>query len=97
MSELGQNLLTWVVFWLASSVFKYYCLPTITLFSNAVGLSYIGDFVLIAINYASELCISYQLYYMLGRIILYLSSLTLLSLRLSRALQSLSELMIVLF
>ena len=54
MSELGQNLLTWVIIWLASSVFKYYCLPSLKLFSNAVGLSYIGDYIIIVINYASE-------------------------------------------
>jgi hypothetical protein len=53
MSELGQNLLTWVIIWLASSVVKYYCLLTLKLFSNAVGLSYIGDYAFIVINYAS--------------------------------------------
>ena len=54
MFELGQNCVTWITLWLASSVLKYYCLPTLKLFSNAVGLSYIGDYVLIAINYTSE-------------------------------------------
>ena len=47
-------MLTWVILWLASSVFRHYCLPSLKLFSNAVGLSYIGDYAFIAINYASE-------------------------------------------
>ena len=54
MFELGQNCVTWITLWLASSVLKYYCLPSVKLFFNAVGLSYIGDYVLIAINYTSE-------------------------------------------
>ena len=54
MSELGQNLVNWVVLWLASSVFQHYCLHSLKLFSNAVGLSYIGDYIIIVINYASE-------------------------------------------
>ena len=46
--------MTWITLWLASSVLKYYCLPSVKLFFNAVGLSYIGDYELIVINYASE-------------------------------------------